>query len=50
MAFQRSQTVTEITFVMLEGAGEVLMATRHLSTAPLGLGVQPTEDAFLQLG
>ena len=38
MAFQGTQTMAQIAFIMLEGADKVLMATRHPSAGPLDIG------------
>ena len=49
MSFQGLETMAQIAFIMLEGADKVLMATRHPSAGPLDIGVEPSENPFLQL-
>jgi hypothetical protein len=50
VCFQRVQAMTEIAFVRVEGAHQLLMATGNYPPGPLGISGQPLQDLFLELG
>ncbi len=49
MRCQRVQAVTEIAFVLVEGAHQLLMTTGDQPTGPLVISNQPPQDLLLEL-
>ena len=43
MGFQGPQAVAQVAFVVLQGAGQVLMATCHAALGALVIGLEPAE-------
>jgi hypothetical protein len=47
--FQGAEAMADIPLVALEGAHQLLVATRDYTPGALGIGSQPAEDPFLEL-
>jgi hypothetical protein len=50
VSFQGTQAMTDVAFVSVKGAYQLLMAIRDHAVAPLVVGGQPVQDPFLELG
>lgn len=48
--FERAQAMTEVPFVRVEGAHQLLMTTGDHPTGPLVISHQPPQDLLLELG